>query len=104
MTCSTGSSPASPWESWITWLVASSGAMWQWMPTLTLIAFAVPAIASMSGCSRTVLVEEGSPIRTGPQVLTRVYVLIDGEWVLSPDRVAIPEGWYLVPPSFVGRK
>jgi hypothetical protein len=51
-----------------------------------------------------VLVEEGSPIRTGPQVLTRVYVLIDGEWVLSPDRVAIPEGWYLVPPSFVGRK
>jgi hypothetical protein len=51
-----------------------------------------------------VLVEEGSPMRTGPQACIRVYTRIDGEWVLSPDRVALHEGWYLVPPSFVGGK
>lgn len=74
------------------------------MQTWTLIACAVLALASTSGCGRTVLVEEGSPMRTGPQACIRVYTRIDGEWVLSPDRVALPEGWYLVPPSFVGGK
>jgi len=31
----------------------------------------------------------------------RVYTRQGGEWVLSPDRVEIPEGWYVVPPRFV---
>jgi hypothetical protein len=30
-----------------------------------------------------------------------VYALVDGEWVLSENRVTIPEGWYCVPPSYV---
>jgi hypothetical protein len=30
-----------------------------------------------------------------------VYHRIDGTWTLSENRIAIPEGWYLVPPSYV---
>lgn len=50
------------------------------------------------------LVSEGSPIRVGPETATRVYVYTDGEWVLSDNRVKIPEGWYCVPPSYVEDK
>jgi hypothetical protein len=30
-----------------------------------------------------------------------VYALVDGEWRLSANAVRLPEGWYLVDPSFV---
>ena len=53
------------------------------------------------GCSRVVLVTEASPIRIGPDCRVQVYTLIDGEWRLGDNRVAIPEGWYVVPPSYV---
>jgi len=56
----------------------------------------------MSGCgNRTVLVQEGSPIRIGPECKVRVYTLENDEWHLSNSQVIIPEGWYCVPPSFV---
>lgn len=60
----------------------------------------------VSGCasgSRTkvALVADDSPVRLGPDVEGAVYNMIEGEWVLSPNRVALPEGWYLVPPRFV---
>jgi hypothetical protein len=68
----------------------------------TTIAFVAPVIVFASGCgTRTVLVHESSPVRIGPDVRGRCYVMIDGEWRLSPRPVDIPEGWYLVPPSFV---
>lgn len=69
--------------------------------TLIMVASAVLVIAYVTGCTRTVLVSEGSPIRTGPAAKIRVYTLIDGEWSLSNHAVTVPEGWYLVPPSFV---
>ena len=65
------------------------------------IVFAALANAFAAGCSRTVLVPEGSPFRIGPETKARVYARDGGEWVLSENRVAIPEGWYCVPPSFV---
>lgn len=65
------------------------------------ICFAAAAIASAGGCARTILVPEASPIRIGPETVSRIYVRQDGEWVLSQNRVVIPEGWYCVPPSFV---
>jgi hypothetical protein len=65
------------------------------------LAFVVLAIAFSGGCSRTVLVSEASPVRVGPDVKGKVYALVGGEWTLSPNRVELPEGWYLVPPSFV---
>ena len=63
--------------------------------------FAVLALAYASGCTRVALVSEGSPIRVGPDTKTRVYTLTDAGWELSPNTVTIPEGWYVVPPSFV---
>lgn len=47
------------------------------------------------------LVNEGSPMRVGPDCKTKVYTMTDTGWELSPNRVVIPEGWYVVPPSFV---
>ena len=67
----------------------------------TALLFAALAVGFASGCSRTVLVPESSPIRIGPETRARVFVLDGGEWVLSENRVTIPEGWYCVPPSFV---
>lgn len=73
------------------------------MLTLIVILFAVLVTASLLGCgsSRTVFVPEESPMRVGPGSNLRVYHRINGEWTLSNNRITIPEGWYLVPPSFV---
>jgi len=76
-------------------------ARWLWTPTLTAIIFAALVVACASGCGRTVFVHESTPMRVGPMSKTRVYHRIAGEWVLSANPVPIPEGWYLVPPSFV---
>ena len=60
------------------------------------------ALAFASGCGpRTVLVPESSPIRVGPGVSGRVYVREAGEWTLSANEVEIPEGTFIVPPSYV---
>lgn len=40
-------------------------------------------------------------MRVGPAASFRVYHRVNGEWTLSTNRIAIPEGWYLVPPSYV---
>jgi hypothetical protein len=66
-----------------------------------MAASVVLAGACASGCTRTVLVSEGSPLRIGPDVVGRVYIRKDGGWELSDKRIVVPEGWYLVPPSFV---
>lgn len=71
------------------------------MLTWIAIACAGLACACLGGCARTVLVREGSPLRIGPKTEARVYARVGGEWVLSENRVEVPEGWYLVPPSFV---
>jgi multidrug efflux pump subunit AcrB len=72
------------------------------MLTLILLAFAVLVLVFASGCgSRTVFIPEESPIRIGPDTRSRVYTLQQGQWVLSDNRVTIPEGWYAVPPSYV---
>lgn len=77
--------------------------VWQMMRLLVAILFAVLAVASATGCTRTILVPEASPIRIGHDARAHIYVL-DPEtkaWRLSDERVKIPEGWYCVPPSFV---
>jgi hypothetical protein len=57
-----------------------------------------------AGCSRTVLVPESSPIRIGKDCRSKVYTLIEGEWIESQNSVLIPEGWYCLPPSMVDPK
>ena len=68
---------------------------------LMLTGCVVLAIAFASGCARTVLVSESSPIRIGPDTSARVYTKTADGWQLSDNRVTVPEGWYCVPPSFV---
>lgn len=63
--------------------------------------FLALAVACASGCARVTLVPEGALIRIGPSTSARVYVYANGAWELSENRVPIPEGWYIVPPSFV---
>lgn len=105
MTCSTESSRRlhSPCSrgSKSAWSVAPWRSMLTWMGLGIVIAFAASAVVFASGCTRTVLVQEGSPLRIGPNNATHVYARVDGEWQLSPNKVEIPEGWYLVPPSYV---
>ena len=68
---------------------------------ITILSVA-QVLAFASGCGpRTVLVRESSPIRIGPEVKGRVYVREGNEWTLSANCVEIPEGFYLVPPSYV---
>lgn len=40
-------------------------------------------------------------MRMGPKNDVVVYTYENNEWVLSENRIRVPEGWYLVPPSFV---
>lgn len=83
--------------------VSPGAALLAWIRLLIAALFAAAALAYASGCARTVLVPESAPIRIGPETRARIYA-IDPEskqWRLSENRVAIPEGWYCVPPSFV---
>ena len=64
-----------------------------------LLSCALLALPCASGCARTVLVPDGSPMRS-VKLTGTVLQRIDGEWIESSD-VEIPEGWYLVPPRFV---
>jgi len=73
------------------------------MLILTSIVCVLLVIAFATGCggNRTVFVPEASPMRTGPDSRIKVYHRVAGEWTLSENKILIPEGWYLVPPSFV---
>ncbi len=47
------------------------------------------------GSTRVVFVDTQSDlVRIGPDVSGRVYVLKNGEWVLSKNKMKLPEGWY----------
>ena len=47
------------------------------------------------GSTRVVFVDtQANMVRLGKDVSGHVYVLKDGEWVLSKNKVKLPEGWY----------
>ena len=47
------------------------------------------------GSTRVVFVDtQSNLIRLGPNVEGRIYVLKNGEWILSKNKVKLPEGWY----------
>ena len=47
------------------------------------------------GSTRVVFVDtEANLVRIGPDVSGRVHVQKNGEWVLSKNKVKLPEGWY----------
>ena len=84
---------------------SSSGSRSAGLGRLILLATSssVAVLPCASGCTRTVLVPESSPVRIGPDARARVYALVGGEWVVSDNSVDLEEGWYLVPPSYVER-
>lgn len=99
--CSSESSRRSPSRSSRGLIAALSGEFAPWIALWIGIGFAAAVLAFASGCARAVLIPEASPIRIGPRTEARVYFRESNEWVLSPNAVTIPEGWYCVPPSFV---
>lgn len=61
------------------------------------LLFALSLLVFTVGCGSTKVVfvdTEANLVRIGPGVVGKVYVLKDGEWVLSKNKVKIPEGWY----------
>jgi len=71
------------------------------MLIVTLLLALVHGFALGCAANRTVFVPEASPMRVGPSSSMRVWMRLDGVWTLSGNRIDIPEGWYLVPPSYV---
>lgn len=71
------------------------------MPSTLRLTCALFAVAFANGCGRTVLVSDGTPMRIGPDCRASVYTWDGTTWNLSANRVAIPEGWYVLPPSVV---
>lgn len=77
----------------------------RWTPTAILLASIVLALACASGCgTRTVFVPDESPMRLGPGASAKVYHRVAGEWTLSENAIALPEGWYIVPSRYVEEK
>jgi len=63
------------------------------LKNLTILSFAFLLMGC--GSTRVVFVDTGADmIRIGPNVTGRCYILKDGEWVLSKNKVKLPEGWY----------
>ena len=64
---------------------------------LLKILIATILLASIIGCgsTRVVFVDtQADLVRIGPNAFARVYILKNGEWVLSKNKVKLPEGWY----------
>ena len=52
---------------------------------------------TLFGCGSTKVVfvdTHAQMVRIGPDVKGKVYVLKNGEWVLSKNEMHLPEGWY----------
>jgi hypothetical protein len=86
------------------WKAVWKSGLGPWILTWTALLLSALVLAFASGCGRTVLVSEGSPMRVGPATRAQVWTRVQGEWELSASRVEIPEGWYLMPPSFVEKE
>lgn len=56
--------------------------------------FAIVCVTSC-GSTRVVFIQESSDVvRLGPDVKGHVYFYRDGKWVLSKNKVPLPEGWF----------
>ena len=66
---------------------------------MLLILFSASLCMIGCGSTRAIFVGSGSIARIGPDVEGKIYVKVDGQWVLTDKNVAIPEGYYIVPPK-----
>lgn len=61
------------------------------------ILIAAVSLFLLVGCgsTRVVFVDtQSNLVRLGPNVEGKVYVLENGQWILSKNKVKLPEGWY----------
>ena len=66
------------------------------MKTLKTILL-ISAATFFLGCgsTRVVFVDTHAQlVRIGPDVKGHIYVLKNGEWILSKNKMHLPEGWY----------
>ena len=60
-----------------------------------LLLISIAAIFMGCGSTKVVFVDtQANMVRIGPNVKGKVYVLKNGEWVLSKNNMHLPEGWY----------
>ena len=101
--CSTESSP--PWHSRFlsTLKNALSAVTSRAMLPLIVLSCVAAALGFASGCGRTVLIPEAAVLRVARDVKGHVYSWneADQEWQMSAQKIAYPEGWYLVPPAYI---
>ena len=67
------------------------------MTKLLKMLTAIMLLTSVVGCgsTRVVFVDTQSDlVRIGPNVTGRIYTMVNGQWVLSKNKVELPEGWY----------
>lgn len=63
------------------------------LKTLIITTLLISAVSC--GSTRVVFIDTHADlVRLGPDVEGRVYVLKNGEWILSKKKVKLPEGWY----------
>ena len=63
------------------------------LKTLIITTHLLSAVSC--GSTRVVFIDTHADlVRLGPDVEGRVYVLKNGEWILSKKKVKLPEGWY----------
>ena len=61
----------------------------------TLLLISAATLIMGCGSTKVVFVDTQSQmVRIGPNVKGKVYVLKNGEWVLSKNNMQLPEGWY----------
>ena len=64
-------------------------------PLKILIATILLTSAIGCGSTRVVFVDtQADLIRIGPDVTGKCYILKNGEWILSKNKLKLPEGWY----------
>ena len=64
---------------------------------MTLKTIATISLFFLVGCGSTKVVfvdTQADLIRLGPNGVGKCYVLKNGEWVLSKNKLKLPEGWY----------
>lgn len=66
------------------------------MQRLKKVCVIAGSVVFATGCgtTKTIFIDQSDLVRIGPDVRGRVYVRVDGEWILGKNRVRLPEGWY----------
>jgi hypothetical protein len=68
---------------------------------LTLSLFLIMCVSILMtscGTTRAVLVPPGDLVKIGPDVRGQVYTWNGNDWILSDNKIVIPEGWLCGPP------